>query len=73
VIPYKDMQKIEIERWRFLPPGIHFDGQGNSIWSLWGRSCVVIHRRMDILRIGTNDAKNLARFLEGKAGQSNGK
>jgi hypothetical protein len=68
-IAYKDIQKVEIEGPKLLPPGVHADLQGNSVWSLWGRRCVAVHQRYGVLRIGTDDAENLARFLQGKIGQ----
>jgi hypothetical protein len=72
-VPYKDIRKVEIEGARILPPGVHADLQGNSAWSLWGRGCVVVHQRYDVLRIGTDDAENLARFLGGKISQNDGR
>jgi len=36
------------------------------MWNLWGRDCVVLHLKKGVLRVGTDDAENLARFLEGK-------
>ena len=33
-------------------------------WNIWGRDCVVVHfRKGGTLRIGTDDAENLAAFL----------
>ena len=32
-------------------------------WNLWGRDYVVVHRKKGVLRIGTDDAENLAGFL----------
>lgn len=41
--------------------------RGGWVWNLWGRDCVVVHlKNGGVLRIGTDDAENLARFLEGK-------
>jgi hypothetical protein len=40
------------------------------VWNLWGRDCVVVHlKNSGVLRIGTDDAANHARFLEGKLAQ----
>jgi hypothetical protein len=34
---------------------------------LWGRQCVVVYlSNGGVLRMGTDDAENLARFLEGR-------
>ena len=43
--------------------------RGGWVWNIWGRDCVVI-RHSGILRVGTDDAHNLAEFLKGKI-QSN--
>src|SRR5262249_12971741 len=49
-------------RWTPAPAGA-----GPSLGNLWGRDCVVLHRRDGgVLRIGTDDPENLARFLGGK-------
>ena len=47
--------------------GIHYSVRGGWVWNLWGRDCVVVHfKDGGVLRVGTDDAPNLARFLEGK-------
>lgn len=70
-ILYTDIQKVEIGRTMILDGwGIHLRLRGGWVWNLWGRDCVVIHRQKGIIRIGTDDAENLARFLEGKIGQA---
>ncbi len=46
--------------------GIHYSVRGGWVWNLWGRDCVVVHLKKGKLRIGTNDAENLAWFLERK-------
>jgi hypothetical protein len=69
-VPYTDIQKVEIGRTTILDGwGIHLSLRGGWVWNIWGRDCVVVHRRNGIIRIGTDDAENLARFLEGKLGQ----
>jgi hypothetical protein len=50
------------------------DGQpsvrGGWVWNLWGRECVVVRFRDGrTLRIGTDDAENLAAFLGAKTGR----
>lgn len=45
---------------------IHLSIRGGWVWNLWGRDCVVVHLKNGTLRIGTNDAPNLCRFLESK-------
>jgi hypothetical protein len=42
--------------------------RGGWVWNLWGRDCVVVQLKKGTLRIGTDDAANLAVFLQGKVG-----
>ena len=64
-IPYRDMQKVEIGRTMILDGwGIHLSLRGGWVWNLWGRDCVVVYRHKGIIRIGTDDAENLVRFLQ---------
>lgn len=66
-VRYADVVKVEVGRTLLLDGwGIHMSIRGGWVWNLWGRDCVVIHLKKDVLRIGTNDATNLAGFLEGK-------
>jgi hypothetical protein len=66
-IRYADIQRVEVGRTTFVDGwGIHLSPRGGWVWNIWGRDCVVIHRERGIFRIGTDDAPNLARFLEGK-------
>ena len=69
-IRYADIQEVEVGRTLILEGwGIHLSPRGGWVWNLWGRDCVVIHRRKGFLRLGTDDALNLFRFLEGKITQ----
>lgn len=67
-VKYADMGKAEVGRTLILDGwGIHYSIRGGWVWNLWGRECVVLHfKNGHVLRIGTDDAENLARFLEGK-------
>ena len=66
-VRYADIVKVEIGRTLLLDGwGIHYSMRGGWVWNLWGRDCVVVHLRKGVLRIGTDDASNLAGFLEGK-------
>jgi hypothetical protein len=66
-----DMEGVEVGRALLLDGwGIHYSVRGRWVWNLWGRDCVVVHlKNSGVLRIGTDDAVNLARFLEGKVAQ----
>lgn len=70
-VRYDDIEKAEVGRTLVLDGwGIHYSLRGGWVWNLWGRDCVVAHFKGDgVLRIGTDDATNLARFLEGKVVQ----
>jgi hypothetical protein len=70
-VRYTDSEKIEVGRTLILDGwGIHYSVRGGWVWNLWGRDCVVLRlKNGGVLRIGTDDAPNLARYLEGKIGQ----
>jgi hypothetical protein len=72
-IPYNDITSVEVGRTLILDGwGIHYSVRGGWVWNVWGRDCVVVHRRNGVVRIGTDDAPNLARFLEGKIAEQRG-
>lgn len=70
-VRYADNEKVEIGRTLLLDSwGIHPSFRGGWVWNLWGRGCMVVHwKHGGVLRIGTDDAENLATFLEAKIGQ----
>lgn len=64
-VRYADMTKVETGRTLLLDGwGIHYSVRGGWVWNLWGRDCVVVHLRHSVLRIGSDDAPGLARFLQ---------
>lgn len=67
-VRYTVIEKVEVGRTLVLDGwGIHYSIRGGWVWNLWGRDCVVVHlKKGSVLRIGTDDAGNLARFVEGK-------
>ena len=68
-IRYADIQRVEVGRTMILDGwGIHRSPRHGWVWNLWGRDCVVIHRQRGVLRVGSDDAENLAGFLKGKMG-----
>jgi hypothetical protein len=71
IVRYADIESVEVGRTLLLDGwGIHYSVRGGWVWNLWGRGCVVVHlKNGGVLRIGTDDASNLARFLEGKIAQ----
>jgi hypothetical protein len=70
-VRYADIERVEVGRTLILDGwGIHYSIRGGWVWNLWGRDCVVVHfKKGGMLRIGTDDAENLARFPEGKIPQ----
>lgn len=72
-VPYDDIESVKVGRTLVLDGlGIHRSARGGWVWNIWGRDCVVIHRQKGVLRIGTDDAANLARFIEGKIAEQGG-
>ena len=67
-VRYNDIEQIEVGKTTLLDGwGIHMSLRGGWVWNLWGWDCVVVHfKNGSTLRIGTDDAENLARFLQGK-------
>jgi hypothetical protein len=70
-VRYADIEKVEVGRTLILDGwGIHYSLRGGWVWNLWGRDCIVVYwKNGGVLRIGTDDALNLARFLETKLTQ----
>ena len=63
-VKYADIVKVEVGRTLLLDGlGIHYSMRGGWVWNIWGRDCVVVHMNQGTLRIGTDDAENLAAFL----------
>ena len=68
-VRYDDIKRVEVGRTTILDGwGIHRNPWHGWLWNLWGRDCVVIHRQRGVLRVGSDDAENLAEFLKGKMG-----
>jgi hypothetical protein len=67
-VSYDDIERVEVGRTLLLDGwGIHYSVRGGWVWNLWGWDCVVVHLKSGgVLRIGTDDAVNLDRFLEGE-------
>jgi hypothetical protein len=68
-VKYAVIGSAEVGRTVFLDGlGIHYSVRGGWVWNIWGRDCVVVHfKNGGTLRIGTDDAENLAEFLRRKA------
>jgi len=68
-VPYNEIKSVETGRTLLLDGwGIHMSIRGGWVWNIWGRDCVVLHLKKGTLRIGTDDAENLACFIEQRIG-----
>ena len=67
-VRHADIGSVEVGRTLLLDGwGIHMSIRGGWVWNLWGRTCVVVHfKHGGTLRVGTDDAENLAGFLRGR-------
>lgn len=64
-IPYADMRRVEKTRSDILDGGgIHYVPGRGWIYNLWGFDCVRISFDDRAIRVGSDDAEGLARFLE---------
>lgn len=63
-VPYASIVSVETGRTTVLDGwGIHMSLRGGWVWNIWGRNCVVLKLQKGILRIGTDDAEQLAQYL----------
>jgi len=68
-VRYEDIEIVEVGRTLIIESwGIHGSIRGGWVWNLWGRDCVVVRMTKGTLRIGTDDAENLAEFLKRRIG-----
>ena len=67
-VKYSDILRVEVGRTLIIEGwGIHYSLRGGWVWNVWGRDCVVVHfKNGGTLRIGTDDAHNLAEFLRNR-------
>lgn len=67
-VRYADIGSVEVGRTLLIDGwGIHYSLRGGWVWNLWGRECVVVHfRDGGTLRIGTDDAEQLAAFVRSR-------
>lgn len=66
-VKYDNIVSVEIGRTTILDGwGIHMSIKGGWVWNIWGLSCVVLRLRKGILRVGTDDAEQLADFLNAR-------
>ncbi len=66
-IPYAAITAVEADRTRLVDGwGIHSVPWRGWTWNLWGFDCVKLTLGRKVIRIGTDDVKNLVVFLRGK-------
>ncbi len=66
-IRYADIKGVEVGRTTILDGwGIHRSPRHGWLWNLWGRDCVVIRRQRGVLRVGSDETEDLAKFLRCK-------
>ena len=64
-IKYENIVSAEVGRTTILDGwGIHMSLRGGWVWNIWGRDCVVLRLRKGILRVGTDDADQLSKFVD---------
>lgn len=68
-IRYSSITAVEIRRMSVIDGwGIHYVPSRGWTYNLWGWNCVVIRQGSSTLRIGTDDAAGLAKFLQARTG-----
>jgi hypothetical protein len=71
IVIYSSITAVEVGRSSVIDGwGIHYIPGRGWTYNLWGWDCVVIRRGAGTLRIGTDDAAELAEFLQTKAEMS---
>jgi hypothetical protein len=70
-IPFSDIAAADVGRTTIWEGwGIHLSNRG-WVWNIWGRDCVVIHRRSGrTFLIGTEEPERLAAFLKSRISDS---
>ena len=70
-IRYADITAVEIGRTSIIDGwGMHYMPGRGWTYNLWGFDCVKLTLGQKIIRIGTDDAENLAKFLRERTGHS---
>lgn len=66
-VSYDEMTAAEVGQSSLLDGwGIHYVPGRGWIYNLWGFDCVILHLHDRVVRLGTDDADNLAAFLHHK-------
>ena len=71
-VRYEDIVNVETGRTTILDGwGIHVSLRGGWLWNLWGRDGVVLRLRKGMLRVGTDDAEQLAEYVKTRSADAN--
>lgn len=66
-IPYADISSVQADRTSWIDGwGIHWVPGRGYTYNLWGFSCVKLEVRGRVIRIGSDDVKNLVTFIQAK-------
>ena len=64
---WSDIESAEVGRTSWIDGwGIHWVPGRGTTFNLWGFDCVVLRVRGQVVRIGTDDAENLAEFIRSR-------
>jgi len=68
-IRYADITAIEVGRTRFIDGwGLHYMPWRGWTFNIWGFACVKLTLGRKVIRVGTDDAEGLAKFLGERTG-----
>ena len=66
-VSYSDITSVQTGRTTILDGwGIHMSLRGGWVWNIWGRDCVVLKLKKGMLSIGSDDAEQLASYINSK-------
>lgn len=66
-IPYQDIREVDVGKTTELESwGVQGLQKGGFIIHIWGDACVALRFDKAVIRLGTDDAENLAAFLKTK-------
>lgn len=70
-IRYDQITQVEVGTTTWIEGwGIHLSPRGGWVWNLWGWDCVVVRGPRRTIRVGTDDAGELAKFLQARLSQA---
>ena len=71
-ISYDDIVSVQTGRTTILDGWwIHMSLRGGWVWNILGRDCVILKLKKGMLRVGSDDAEQLAAYIQGKISSLN--